>query len=121
MQPVDGPKIDFGDDARLVALLEEREELNRRMKDDQRRWDEIKTKLAACLGTATYGRIGTWEVFWAETLYHERHVPEQRRRSLWARRVGNGSRVSPTKQRRLTRPGWSTGHGYADPDPGRSA
>jgi hypothetical protein len=36
MKPAPGPRIDLGDDADLIALLEEREWLSRRVRADQR-------------------------------------------------------------------------------------
>jgi hypothetical protein len=104
MKPAPGAQIDLGDDAELIALLEEREELYRRVRADQRRLEEIRTTLAARLGEATYGRVANWEVFWAEALYRERLVPEQLRRSLWARRIRNiTSRGPKVRQRRQLR------------------
>jgi hypothetical protein len=104
MKPAPGPQIDLGDDAELIALLEEREMLSRRVRADQQRIEEIRAVISNRLGEATYGRVANWEVFWAEALYRERLVPEQLRRSLWVRRIRNiTSRGPKMRQRRQLR------------------
>jgi hypothetical protein len=87
MKPALGPQIDLGDDAELIALLEERETLTREVKARQHRLQEIRSVLVERLGEAAYGRVANWEVFWVDVWY--RPQPEQLRRFLWARRLRN--------------------------------
>jgi len=58
--PPDGraEALDLSEDNRLPAILDERDELNARVKADQKRLDEIKAEIVEKLGGAPLARLG---------------------------------------------------------------
>jgi hypothetical protein len=86
-KPELGPARDLTGDNELPQLLEEREELQRRMAADRERLEEIKRLLEAKLGEASRGVLPGWSLFWVTRSRRAYSVDEGTYRFIWAERV----------------------------------